>query len=164
MEMSTGKPMMLKNFSYPGARTDDLIKNLLSPAIESVPDIVTLLIGTNDMHGYTTDKAFKDNYEYILKRLTTETKAQIYTISIPFIGASNMMLPGYSNYFDNKTMEYNKIIKELADKHQVHYIDIASPTREMLKKDGAHYSRDSFHPSAVGYQQWAQIIYANIIK
>lgn len=152
----------LKSFSYPGARTDDLIKDLLTPAIAQKPDIVTLLIGTNDIHGNVSESTFRKNYQFILERLTRETSAKVYVINIPFIGSDTLLLPPYKFYYSNKAERFNKIIKELATNFKVDYIDLATPTAELLKQDGSHYSRDAFHPSASGYALWAKIIYDNI--
>jgi len=152
----------LQSRSYPGERTADLIKDYLPEAISDNPDVVTLLIGVNDIHGQISRKEFSQNYETILKRLTTETNAKIYVINIPFIGADNLLLPPYDYYFNLKTRQFNKIIKELADKYSVKYIDLYTPTEDLFRDNGSHYSTDFFHPSAEGYKIWADLIYADI--
>jgi acyl-CoA thioesterase I len=152
----------LESFSYPGAHTSDLINDLLSPAIAQNPGLVTLLIGTNDTHGNISQSEFKQNYQYILEKLTSETKAEIYAISLPFIGANTLVLPPYNYYYNYKTIAFNKIIKELADFYNIKYVDIATPTQFQFKKNGPHYATDRFHPSALGYNEWSEIIYGNI--
>lgn len=154
--------VLLRNFSYPGARTADLIENLLTPAIASQPDIITLLIGTNDMHGNVGRVTFQKNYQTILERLTKETKARIFLISIPFIGSDTLLLPPYDTYFNKETIAYNASIKYLAHKYNLRYIDIATPTEKVFEKDGDHYAADSFHPSAKGYALWTGIIYNGV--
>jgi lysophospholipase L1-like esterase len=164
-KISAGRgEIALSGFSYPGAKTADLIKDLLGPAIAQNPDIVTLLIGVNDVHGNVSGREFRNNYRQILKRLTGETRAEIYAINIPFIGSDSLLLPPYDYYYKKKTIEFNNIIKTLAQNSGVKYIDLASPTAALFSKDGAHYSADSFHPSAEGYRLWADIIYADINK
>lgn len=158
------KVVVHKNFSYPGARTDDLIRDLLAPALASQPDLVTLLIGTNDVHGFVDTDDFEKNYEYIVRELKTKTRAKVYLISIPRIGSNTLILPPYDRYFDSKISEYNEFIKILAKNYELEYIDLDSPTADILKKDGSHYSVDSFHPSASGYALWAKILYDNIDK
>lgn len=155
----TGKSVSLENFSAPGAKTQDLINVLLDPAVKAQPDIITLLIGVNDIHNHIGLEQFKKNYQIILDRLTKETSAKIYLINIPRIGSNTIILPPLNFYFDVETDRYNEVIKELAATYNLTYIDLNSPTKDLLKKDGAHYSVDSFHPSAVGYKLWAQIIY-----
>jgi lysophospholipase L1-like esterase len=163
LSKSAGK-ISLEDFSYPGFRTDDLIKNLLVPAIAANPDIITLLIGTNDIHGNYRLTTFKTNYQNILEQLTKKTYAKIYVISIPYIGSNSLLLPPWNYYLDQRTASFNQVIQELAKTYKVKYVDIAKPTKELLKKNGPHYAADNFHPSAIGYAIWAKIIGEEILK
>ncbi len=156
---NAGANIKLNNFSVSGYKTQDLIDDLLEPAIAVKPDIVTLLIGVNDIHNHVGKENFKKNYKYILDRLTKETKAKIYLINIPYIGSNTAIVPPLDYYFETETNEYNKIIKELATQYNLKYIDLNSPTKDLFKTDGPHYATDSFHPSALGYSLWANIIY-----
>jgi len=158
------RKVVLKNHSIPGATTVDLVNSLLPAAINDNPDIVTLLIGVNDLHNRVSLNDFKNNYEQILSRLTTKTKAKIYIISIPFIGANTLMWPPYQFYFNYQTKRFNLAIQELARKYKVNYLDLYTPTLTLFKKPGNHYSPDLFHPSAAGYKIWADIIYDNLNK
>ncbi len=161
---TTKKRVVLHNYAVPGYKTNDLIDKLLSIAINTKPQIVTVLIGVNDIHAQVSLNTFRHNYNYILNQLKHKTKAKIYLISIPFIGARTMMLPPYQSYFDFQTKRFNLIIKELADKYKVNYVDLYGPTVDLFKKTGPQYSADLFHPSALGYRIWAQKIYDYICK
>lgn len=151
----------LKNRSVPGAKTSDLLVGLLPGAIKDNPDVVTLLIGVNDLHGNIAPSEFAANYEEILSRLKKETKAQIYVINLPLVGADNLLLPPQGYLFNLQTKKLNTVIKTLAAKYQVKYIDLYTPTYSLFKEPGAHYATDLFHPSALGYKIWADLIYAN---
>lgn len=151
----------MRDRAVPGARTDDLLNGLLPAAIRDNPDIVTVLIGVNDVHNDTNRAEFSANYENIIMRLRKETKAKIYLINIPFIGADNLILPPYNYLFDARTKQFNKVIQELAIKYQIKYIDLYTPTKNLFTKSGSHYAADLFHPSAEGYKIWADLIYAN---
>jgi lysophospholipase L1-like esterase len=152
----------LRNHSAPGAKTADLLTGLLPGAIKDNPDIITLLIGTNDVHSNISQKDFSAGYEQILKRLSTETKAKIYIINLPFIGATDLILPPHNYLLDQRTKKFNAIIKNLAIKYQVKYIDLYTSTEALFKKPGSYYSADFFHPSAEGYKIWADLIYADL--
>ncbi|MFA6467050.1 MAG: SGNH/GDSL hydrolase family protein [Patescibacteria group bacterium] len=161
---ASDKTISLKNFSFPGAKTSQVISNQLSQAISAEPDMITILIGTNDVHGNISLDKFKKNYDYILEKLTTTTKAEIYILGLPNIGTDKLLWPPYNYYFRQKTSDYNTIIKELADKYNLVYIDLEKVTLEEFNKDNKYYASDLFHPSALGYDIWAQIIYGNIYK
>ncbi len=162
--IKSGENVILDNFSVSGYKTRDLINELLEPAIATNPDIVTLLIGVNDIHNHVGKDEFKKNYQVILERLTTETRAKIYLINIPYIGSNTAIVPPLDYFFETETDEYNKIIKDLAKQYNLEYIDLKTPTKDLFKIDGPHYSVDSFHPSAIGYDLWANIIYDSINK
>jgi len=149
----------LKNYSYPGAKTSDLINDLLTPAIAVKPDVVTLLIGVNDVYGNVSPAVFRKNYQLILDRLSKETKAKIYLINLPYLGSSKLLLTPYNYYYGWRTAKFNEIIRELAAAYSLKYIDLAEPTLVESKKNSSYYAEDLFHPSAVGYKLWARIIY-----
>jgi len=162
-DLSKDNKIVLKDFSFLGARTEDLIKKgLLEGVVEDKPDIVTLLIGVNDVRENISEKEFETNYRYIVSELIKNTKAKVYLINIPFIGSNTLYLPPYNWYFKNRTVEFNRIIRNIASENNLTYINIASPTKQMFEKDGFYYCVDSFHPSKEGYKILEQIIYDNI--
>lgn len=161
---STSTKVIHLNYSYPGAKTNDLIKNLLPKIIIDKPDIITLLIGTNDVHDYISKDEFKNNYETILIQLKTKTNAKINVISIPFIGTNSLIYPPFNYYYNSRIINFNKVIKELADSNNINYIDLTTPTAQYSSSISTYYSIDNFHPSNLGYMTWAKIIYDNINK
>ena len=153
------KKVVLSDFSLLGARAEDVIHDLLGLAINETPDVVTVLIGVNDVREKTSEQDFKNNYQQIVNGLVNQTEAKIYLISIPFIGSNTVYLPGYDVYFRQRTVAFNQIIQEIALAQNIKYIDIATPTEKVFKTDGPHYSVDSFHPSDSGYNIIMQQIY-----
>lgn len=156
------RQVVLKDFSLLGARTEDVINKLMPLVIEEQPDMVTLLIGINDVRERESEQNFKKNYTYIVDSLSKQTSAKIYLISIPLIGSETVYLPPYNFYFKQKTIIFNEIIKTIAKDYNLQYIDITTPTENIFKKDGSHYSADSFHLSDEGYKILADEIYDNL--
>lgn len=157
------------NYSYRGAKTIDLINDLLPKAITDQPDIVTLLIGTNDLHDNSNRDDFRRNYETILIQLKTKTSAKINIISLPFSGAPALIWPPFNYYYYLRTLSFNKIIKELAFSNNINYIDLTTPTKPYAFRGknlsgNDYYATDNFHPSALGYQYWFKVIYDNLNK
>ena len=159
---ASGVDVVLKDVAFPGAKTADLKGDLLEQTIKDEPNIITVLIGVNDIHGLVKKSDFKNNYEYILKRLTSETKAKIYVVAIPYLGADDLILPPYNFYFDWQTRQFNKEVKLLSETYQVKYIDLYSQTVDEATKTGEYYAADSLHLSEIGYSEWAKIIYDGI--
>ena len=155
--------VLMENLSFPGATSNDLIDSQLEKAVVFNSDIITVLIGTNDVHNYVSAKKFSDNYEMILKTLGARTKAKIYAIGLPYIGVNTIYLPPFNFYFSYKINQYNEIIKSLAGQYGAVYVDIATPTKKWMN-DSVNYSADSFHPSSVGYDVLSKIIYDRISR
>ncbi len=160
-DLAEDKNIVLENFSYPGARTEDLINNLLPEAVAAKPDIVTVLIGANDVQGFVSSSQFEKNYRHILDELTRKTKAKIYLISVPSVNFA-LFLPPYNYFFDWRVSRFNAIIKKLAGEYNVNFIDLNTPALESIKAERPYYAADLFHSSPYGYALWAKIIYANI--
>ena len=151
----------LINLAVPGAKTQDLIDSQINQAIKLQPDYITLLIGINDIHGLISAKKFETNFSEIINQLAEKTKAKIIVINLPYLGGKNLIFPPYDYYFKQKTEQFNKIIKTQAENKSVCQIDLFSQTNDLFSKNIQLYSTDFFHPSAKGYQLWANIIYAN---
>lgn len=73
------------NLGISGNRTDQLFDRLYTDAIAFEPDIISILIGINDVwhrhgasHIETTDAQIETNYRAILRRLHTQSKAKLF--------------------------------------------------------------------------------------
>ncbi|HRH23851.1 MAG TPA: SGNH/GDSL hydrolase family protein [Candidatus Magasanikbacteria bacterium] len=154
-----GSTVILRNYSYPGARTKGIIENVLPLVQEEKADIITILLGINDVHGNVSLTDFREQYSQILKELTSKSDVTIYTIALPFIGAPALLSFPYQYYFDWRTRKFNRVIEQLSAETHVHFIDLYSPTEKLFKEKGFHYSADFFHPSEEGYRMWSTVIY-----
>lgn len=150
-------------FAVPGVRSAYVYDNFIESVIAKKPNIITLFIGINDMHGNVPLTQFEEQYAQILANLTQKTNAQIYVINLPNIGTSNLISLPYRYYFNWRIQKYNEIIRKRATQYRVTYIDLYS-AHEPHALDNTYYATDFFHPNAVGYTLWAETIYANFRK
>ncbi len=162
---SSGRQVELRPLATPGYKTSDLIKRHLDNAIKQRPDIVTVLIGNNDVHSLQPSAAeFHKNYALILKRLTTETNARVVVMTLPYTGADTLILPPYNYYYQYRTHVLNREIRSVAAEYNVPVVDLYTPTWPLATNTGPHYARDAFHPSSFGYAWWARIIIDDVHK
>jgi lysophospholipase L1-like esterase len=141
------------NLGISGNRTDQLFDRLYPDAIAFEPDVVSILIGINDIwhrHGAnrieTTDEQVATNYRAILTRLKKQTNAKIIMLS-PFL-------------LDNEEKEAWRvelesilpIIRSLADEFADAYIPLDELFAQALKTqpEPKFYSADGVHPNANG--------------
>ncbi len=147
----------LVNLARPGDTTREVIAHQLQSAIEENPDFISVLIGVNDIHDFVSISEFEKNYSMILDRLSSETKAKITVINIPFIGSNLLLYPPLNIYFNLKTRQYNSIIKKICQERNIKYVDLYSKSN--LNQDSKYYyAADQFHPSDEGYKLWGKLI------
>ena len=141
------------NFGISGNRTDQLFDRIYPDAIAFQPDVISILIGINDIwHRYmadrvaTTDEQLALNYRCILDRLKRETNAKIVILA-PFVldAADKDMLRA-----DVKTVL--PIVRELAEKYADVYIPLDGIFAVALKAqpEPLYYSADGVHPNQNG--------------
>lgn len=153
----------LKPIAVPGIRSKEISTILTDEAFEQTPDIITLLIGVNDVHGNISSTEFENNYKTILEKITKQKNAKIYVIAIPYIGTPNLIALPYRQYFMSQTTKFNSIIENLAKEYNVEYVDLYELSLEQYT-DSSSYSVDLFHLNEKGYAEWAQHIYADFNK
>ena len=138
------------NFGISGNRTCQLFDRLYPDCIAFKPDIVSVLIGINDVwHRYghkiaTTDEQIEVNYRSILERLKKETNARI------------LMLQPYTEGEKQAHMRADVerlklIVNSLADEYADAYIkldDLMHADENYGKPD--YFTPDGVHPNPNG--------------
>ncbi len=138
------------NLGISGNRTADLVVRLRRDFIDIQPDIVSLLIGINDvwhrvLHGVvTTDEAFERNLRTVLEGIHRETPAKILLIQ-PFL-----LRGGEENGFREELCRKQAICRRLADEYADAYLEMEARFGEQDKETLALYSRDGIHPTQDG--------------
>ena len=141
------------NLGISGNRTGQLFDRMSQDIIDLQPDVVSILIGINDIwhrHGsnrvMTTDEQIEANYRAILERIRKETSAKIM-ILVPYIldcedkVATRGDLPALQ-----------AIVRKLADE----YADVLIPLDEQFDEamktqpEPHYYSNDAVHPNQNG--------------
>ncbi len=149
------------NLAYPGDQSSQLLKNQLPQALTENPDLVTILVGINDLHNFISENQFKKNYQEVIKELKNKTHSKIVLINIPYLGSSKTLFFPWNLILDYKTKQFNRVIEDLANENNLKYIDLYS-TKKSFEQDNSLYSADLFHPSPSGYGFWAEVINANL--
>ena len=139
------------NFGISGNRTCQLFDRLHAEGIAQQPDVISIMIGINDIWHranqiLTTDEQLILNYRETLKRLKNETNAKIV-----------MLAPFLLDCTDKETIrtDLHRIlpaIRALAKEYADVYIPLDELFEEALKTQPApkHYSADGVHPNQNG--------------
>ena len=136
-----------------GNRTCQLFDRLYTDAIAFEPDVVSILIGINDIwHRYsaakieTTNEQIETNYRAILERLKKETNAKIVMLC-PFL-LDDEAKEDWRGEVDRVIA----IVRKLADEFADAYIPLDTLFAEALKTqpEPKFYSADGVHPNDNG--------------
>ena len=154
------------NFGISGNRTSQLFDRLYEDAIAFQPDVISILIGVNDIwHRYsasriaTTDLQIETNYRAILERLKKETNAKIVILAPYVLDAES------ADYLKEDLARILVIIRKLAEEYADAFIPLDVLFDEAMKTqpEPLYYSGDGVHPNANG-AAFIGRLYAEAVK
>ena len=141
------------NLGISGNRTEHLVERLDADFIEIQPDIVSILIGVNDVwHHYafeyveTTDEQFEANYRKVLDNLKSRTNARILLIQPFLLETADPAKQELSEELARK----KAIVKRLADEYADAYLPLDEVLHSMTEEEPAYYAADGVHPTPDG--------------
>ena len=148
----------LRNPAVNGYTTDDLIREEL-PLVEAYePDLVTVLIGANDIVAGVDAGRYRAQLRRIHERVQAGApKAARYALPQP----DWSLTPAGASFGDParlaRTIErFNGIAREEAERSGGAYLDLFPLMREQLRKGMT--APDGLHPSAEAYAEWADAL------
>jgi lysophospholipase L1-like esterase len=140
------------NLGISGNRTEHLLERLESDLIEVQPDVVSILIGINDVwHHYsqgieTTDEDFERHYRTVLDAIKSRTNARILLIQ-PFLLET---VDPAKQVFCEELARKQTIVKRLADEYADAYLPLDEVLHAEEGEEPAYYAADGVHPTPDG--------------
>jgi len=146
----------LTNPAVNGYTTEDLIRDELPLFRTLQPDLVTVLIGVNDLvQGRTPDA-----YHTSLRTIYDELKdARVVAVSIPtwsYVPAAADF--GGARHVDGLTGIFNAVAREEAETRGVAWVDIGPASTSRIGSRG-WIASDQLHPGDTQYAAWAEVIW-----
>jgi lysophospholipase L1-like esterase len=134
-----------------------LLKRLERDLLASYPDIIFILIGTNDIAADFTDTEILSNINIILE-ITSEklSKSKIFITSI---------LPTRNNQLrpNGRIRGLNKKIRLIAEELKVNYLDLYAIFVDDTDQLGKELTDDGLHLNEKAYLKWADFL-KNFLK
>lgn len=139
------------NLGISGNQTKDLVDRLQTDFVDIQPDIVSILIGVNDVWHHSKERAwlpndvFEDQYRQVLEAIKTKTNAKIMMLE-PFL----IPVPD-KQFFREDLAPKIEIIRKLARE----YADVYLPTDGLLQAafighEPTEFALDGVHPTEFG--------------
>jgi lysophospholipase L1-like esterase len=152
-----GLPVGLTNLGMSGAVIRDVFNAQLKRAVATQPTLVTIGIGTNDVWRGTSLEDFRDDLERMARRLKP-TGASLVIVNVPDMALAPVAKLVPSQLYEGRIESFNEAIATVARAHGMHLVDLFSASREFLPQRPDFFCQDGFHPSDVGYEQWADLM------
>lgn len=148
-----------------GWTTDELLEGITKTRLAGQYDFVSLLVGVNNQYRKRSVTEYIPQFELLLERalkFAANKKSRVIVISIPDWGVTPFADGRDRKKIAREIDEYNRANKAIADKYNVHYINITLGYREAAS-DTALFTEDGLHPSGKEYKKWAEEL-AAVIK
>ena len=146
------------NCGIGGNRVVDLFARWKKDCLNLEPDVLTILIGVNDVwHEYASQNGVDpEKFEMVYRMILEETKQKLSNIRIILMGS--FLLPGtaagddYDSFYKDVEIRRN-ITKKLADELGLEFIDLQAKFDEALKiAPSEHWTVDGVHPTPAGHE------------
>lgn len=152
----------LTNPAVNGYTTLDLIRDEL-PYLQSVkPDLVSILIGVNDLvQGRSTD-TYRGSLTTIYDEVAKDQGRRVAAVSIPtwsYVPAAADF--GGMDHVDRLTRTFNVVAEEEARARNFIWIDIGGASTSGVGAKG-WIASDRLHPGDAQYAAWAQVIWSAV--
>ena len=152
-----GLPVGHTNLGQSGARVRDIVNNALKRVIALQPTLISLGVGTNDVWRGTEVAEFQDDLDRIARRLK-QTGASMVVVNLADMALAPVAKMVPSALYEGRIEPFNQAIASVARAHGLHLVDLFTASREMIPRRPDFFCSDGFHPSAVGYEEWADLM------
>ena len=150
---------LIANLGANGYTTTDLIREELPELAALEPDLVTILIGVNDVVRGRPIDVYRSNVQQILGSvLEVVPRQRIVVVATP----DYTRTPRGADYGDpvQKRAEiaaFNDAMLEMAEERGIAFVDI-TPVADQAGDDATLVARDQLHPSGEQYRRWVELI------
>jgi acyl-CoA thioesterase-1 len=158
---TSGVPVGILNLAVSGATTDDVVRGQVARAAAKEPDLVTVGIGGNDVWRLVPEQLFAQRVDHLATALG-KTGAEVVVCNIADLGLSPAatVAQGWVGVgpaqITARIVLLNRHLDALAARPRFHVVDLFGYSRRELPGHPEFFSPDGFHPSARGYDSWAE--------
>jgi acyl-CoA thioesterase-1 len=153
------------NLGADGATSADVITDQLERAVLLRPRLVTLSIGPNDITAHVPVTEYERNVDTIFRRLARETGAVVVANLLPDLAVTPRFhgQPTTSE-IGELTLRFNEALLRQARLNGIEVVDLYHPSRAEIPQRPELVAPDGYHPSDVGYERWAELVWAGVAR
>ncbi len=168
------RPVRVISYGWAGARVADLLRDQVPRAMGPTPnnqrgpflpdaDLVAIVIGSNDATHNTPPGRFRSDLRAVLEAVEGAVpNARVVLAGIPAFRGALTALEPLIFLADQYARLLRPIGRSEARRSGVTYADLHAEVAPLLVGQSGVLSSDGFHPSAIGYDAWAEVIFRSI--
>lgn len=162
-----GHDLQQENLAESGATSDDVVNDQLARAVALRPHLVTVGIGGNDLWRMVPATRYGQNVTRIVDELTQAGAVvvigNIIDLSLaPVARLAKSMLGIDTPEIRARLQMLNSEIARVATKENVDVVDLYTVSQRELGFHPEYFAGDGFHPSALGYDRWTDILWPHV--
>ncbi|MEX6688438.1 SGNH/GDSL hydrolase family protein [Danxiaibacter flavus] len=160
LKNNTGKNIAIFNRGIAGNTSGDLLARWSVDCISLNPNVLSVLIGVNDLRYHVTPAEYYHNLKQLVDQAFTANPNLRLILAEPFILPN---INSYGSFIDN-FREYRIAVRMVAKEYGAAFIPCYNALISHIQNaDYTKFSVDGFHPSALGVeilaQEWENVIH-----
>lgn len=143
-----------------GWTTTELLAGIQNSQLDSLYDLVTLLIGVNDQYRGLGINYYQDGFLKLLSKaiqFAGNDTDRVIVLSIPDYSVTPFAQANDTARIRRELDQFNELNQELSLRAGVHYVNITPISRKALK-DRTYLAPDNLHPSGKMYREWMELV------
>ena len=161
------KDLKIYNRGISGHRVVDLYARWKSDTLNLQPDVITILIGINDIwHERDWQNGVEiERFEQVYDMMLSWTKAVLPNVKFVLLSPFTLGCGVIDEDFASQAKIYSEAVRRLVKKYDTCYIDTQALFDEAVKKaEPAYWSKDGVHPTPAGHAVIANALAKEIEK
>ena len=147
----TGRAVHWRAAGRNGATAADLVRHFLKPALAEPTDLVFLTVGANDVLALRSARAFRRDVKHIIERtFAAHPDAALLMSSLPAFFRFQLLPDPLRRSLYRHSQALEREARALIAAHPRSHMSPPPPPYTE-----GFFASDDFHPSAIGYQDWA---------
>lgn len=150
---------LLHNFGQSGATTADVLSDQLARFdLVRDPQVVIVMVGTNDIIQQVPDGEFRNNWQEIINRIAAPGRTVII-LNIPKFATTPVVPENLKGVADTETVARNTFIAQtVSEKENIKLLDFYELSARELQPGSNLLSEDQFHPNDSGYSRLSEAV------
>lgn len=154
---AAGVPVKLDVYAASGATADEVRRVQLPRVMGSRPAFVTIGVGLADIAAGRNLREFARDLE-VIADLVRRSKAVVVVLTLPDLSLAPARASAPPS-LARRIEAYNATIRTIAERHGFELADVHGGTKRAMKERSEVWAKDGLHPSAKGYDAWAEAIW-----